>query len=217
MLVCRTLGPPELTLDGGLAPAELGWRKHLALLVYLARSPRGRTREHLAGLLWADRPEPSARHSLNVALHAVRRHAGDASVETRGAMVRLSPGTVRLDVDEVEDCASRADWTAAARLVAGEFMEGFAVPDASAFEDWLAAERAAWRQRGVELLARRVDELLSGGQVQEAVAVALRAAALDPRSEPAARATLRSLALAGDPGAALEHYQAFARRLADEV
>src|SRR6185312_2024037 len=71
MIVCRTLGPPELTLGGAIAPAELTWRKHLALLVYLARSPRGRTREHLAGLLWADRPESSARHSLNVALHAV--------------------------------------------------------------------------------------------------------------------------------------------------
>src|SRR5262245_29373564 len=128
MIACRTLGPPEVTMDGGLAPPELTWRKHLALLVYLARSPRGRTREHLAGLPWADRPEASARHSLNVALHAVRRFVGDASVETSASVVRLAPGVVRLDVDQLEAAAARRDWGAGAQLVVGEFMEGFAVP-----------------------------------------------------------------------------------------
>src|SRR3989442_14876222 len=114
MIVCRTLGPPEVTLDGELPPPELTWRKHVALLVYLARSPRGRTREHLAGLLWADSRESSARHSLNVALHTVRRHAGDASIDAMGSTVRLSPGTVWLDVEELEACAARGDWGAAA-------------------------------------------------------------------------------------------------------
>jgi DNA-binding SARP family transcriptional activator len=213
MIACRTLGPPEITMDGGLAPPELTWRKHLALLVYLARSPRGRTREHLAGLLWADRPDASARHSLNVALHAIRRHAGDASVETTAGTIRLTPGALRLDVDALEACASRSDWSGAAQLVAGEFMEGFAVPGASGFEDWLASERTAWRNRGVDVLVRRCDDLLRDGQAQEAAAVALRAATLDPRSELAERAVIRALALAGDPAAAMDHFTAFARRL----
>ena len=77
MIVCRTLGPIEVTVDGAPAPSELLWRKHLALLVYLARSPRQtRSREHLIGLLWADRTELAARHSLSEALRVIRRHAG---------------------------------------------------------------------------------------------------------------------------------------------
>src|SRR2546427_8466394 len=49
---------PYTTLFRSAAPAELLWKKNLALLVYLARSPkRLRTREHLVGLLWADKPE----------------------------------------------------------------------------------------------------------------------------------------------------------------
>ncbi|MGH7514681.1 MAG: AAA family ATPase [Gemmatimonadales bacterium] len=216
LITVRTLGPPSLTMDGELAPPELTWRKHLALVVYLARSPRGRTREHLAGLLWADRPEGAARHSLNVALHAVRRHAGDASVEVAGGVIRLAAGTIRLDVDTLESAAARCDWHVAATLVAGEFMEGFAVPGASAFEDWLAAERTAWRQRGVDVLVHRCDELLRDGQAQDAVALGLRAAALDTRSEVAERAVVRSLALAGDPAAALDHFETFASRLEAE-
>lgn len=216
LITLRTLGPPGLTMGGELAPPELTWRKHLALLVYLARSPRGRTREHLAGLLWADRPEGAARHSLNVALHAVRRHAGEASIEVAGGVIRLAAEAIRLDLDALESFAARCDWDGAARLVAGEFMEGFAVPGASAFEDWLAAERTAWRQRGVDVLVHRCDALLRDGQAPDAVAFALRAASLDPRSEVAERAVLRSLALAGDPAAALGHFETFASRLESE-
>ena len=54
MIICRTLGPVEILLDGGPPPAELVWRKNLALVLYLARSPRrSRGRDHLMGLLWA--------------------------------------------------------------------------------------------------------------------------------------------------------------------
>src|SRR5262245_12980618 len=94
VIVCRTLGPIEVTVDGEPAPPELLWRKHLALLVYLARSPRQtRSREHLTALLWADRSEAAARHSLSEALRVLRRHAGSAGVEVTVGQVGLAPGT----------------------------------------------------------------------------------------------------------------------------
>ena len=75
---CRTLGPVRVSVNGADAPPELLWRKHLALLVYLARSPRrSRTREHLVGLLWSDRDEQQARHSLSEAF-------GDCSLSYAG-------------------------------------------------------------------------------------------------------------------------------------
>ena len=76
-LYCRVLGPVRVTVAGADAPTELLWRKHVALLVYLARSPRkSRTREHLIGLLWSDRDERQARHSLSEALRVLRRALG---------------------------------------------------------------------------------------------------------------------------------------------
>ena len=145
MILCRTLGPVEVTLDGGPAPAELLWRKNLALLIYLARSPRRtRTRDHLVGLLWGDRSEAAARHSLSEALRVIRRHAGDDAVETPGGQVRLAPAVVEVDVEHLEALAEAEHWEQAAELIAGEFLEGFSVPGASEFEDWLASEREAW-------------------------------------------------------------------------
>src|SRR5437667_153847 len=83
-LSLRVLGPARVTVGGAEAPPppELLWRKHLALLVYLARSPRkSRTREHLVGLLWSDRDEKQGRHSLSEALRVLRRVLGDAGVQ----------------------------------------------------------------------------------------------------------------------------------------
>src|SRR3954464_6583829 len=151
------------------------WRKHLALLVYLARSPRlTRSREHLIGLLWADRSDSAARHSLSEALRVIRRHAGQSAVEVTVGQVGLTEGVVDLDVDRLEELAGSEDWCGASELVAGEFLEGFGVPDATAFEDWLAAERELWRRRGVEILVRCADTLLRSGKAQEACGVATR-------------------------------------------
>src|SRR5215207_126795 len=187
MISCQTLGPVGLSMDGAPAPPELLWRKHLGLLVYLARSPRGRTREHLIGLLWGERPEAAARHSLNEAIRVLRRYLGDGNVDTSAGQVRLAADSVRLDVDRLEEFAATGDWEAASRLIAGEFLEGFSIAGASEFENWLASERSAVRLRSIEVLSHYADELLRAGQAQEASAVAARAQALDPGSEQALR------------------------------
>src|SRR5437667_10452950 len=97
---CRVLWLVLVTVDAADAPPELLWRKHLALLVYLARSPRrGRTREHLVGLLWSDRDEKQARHSLSEALRVYRRVLGEAGIEADVDQVRLADGAVLLDCD----------------------------------------------------------------------------------------------------------------------
>jgi DNA-binding SARP family transcriptional activator len=217
MISCQTLGPVGLSLDGGPAPPELLWRKHLGLLVYLARSPRGRTREHLVGLLWPDKPETAARHSLNEAVRVLRRYLGDATVDTTAGQVRLGAEAVRLDLDRLEELARGGEWSAAARLIAGEFLEGFSIPDASGFEDWLAGERSLIRRRSVEILLHHAEDLLQSGKAGEGSAVAMRALSLEPRSEAALRLAMRSLVLAGDRSAAIERYDAFRSRLHEEM
>lgn len=216
MITGRMLGPVALLVDGAEAPAELLWRKNLALLIYLARSPRStRTREHLMGLLWPDKPETAARHSLREAVRVMRRSAGEDGIETTGDQIRLAPGAVELDIDRFEALRAAGDWAGAASLVAGEFLEGFGVPEASDFEDWLAAERLVWRQRSVEVLVRRAEDLLGGGDAANASQLGLRALGLAPVAEPAVQTVMRSLALAGDRSGALECYDRFTRRLVE--
>ena len=115
MITCRLLGPVDLSVDGAAPPAELLWKKNLALLVYLALSPRqSRTREHLIGLLWGDKPESAARHSLNEALRVIRRAVGEGALQTDATTVRLDPESVALDLTAFARHETAGEWTAAA-------------------------------------------------------------------------------------------------------
>lgn len=218
MIACRILGPVDVSVNGAGAPPELLWRKNLALLVYLARSPkRARAREHLIGLLWGDKPESAARHSLNEAVRVLRRYTGEDGVESNANQVKLAAGVVELDTERLEGLAAERDWAAGAELISGEFLEGFSVPGTSEFDHWLAAERSLWRMRSVEVLLRRTDQLLAAGGVGPAYDVAQRALDLEPCSDAAVRVAMRCLALAGDRAGALERFEAFATRLKAEV
>jgi DNA-binding SARP family transcriptional activator len=204
MILCRTLGPVEVTVDGRPPPPELLWRKPLALLIYLARSPgRAHARAHLAGLLWGDRPESDARHSLSEAVRLLRRTTG-AGLEGNVEQVRLAPGALRLDVEEFEALASREQWVEAAELVRSEFLQGFGIPKAPAFEDWLASERAGWGARSVHALVAAAEALLRAGRADAAAARAQLALQLDPEARSARDALQRAQSLGGSAVAAAE-------------
>ncbi len=216
MIDVRVLGPVQLTLDGEAPPAQLLWRKNLALLLYLAFSPRGaRTREHLMGLLWGDKPESAARHSLRESLRVLRRALGDNALRAAGDVVAINEGVLRLDTHQFTRCEADGGWRQASELVGGEFLEGFGVPDASPFEDWLASERAAWRVRCVSVLANQAECLLATGDASQAAEVAQRARRLDPRSSTVVHIAMRALALAGERAHALDTYHAFATGLSE--
>src|SRR6266550_1707225 len=215
---CRVLGPVQVTLAGADAPPELLWRKRVALLVYLARSPRRRrTREHLVGLLWSERDEKQARHSLSEALRVFRRVLGDDQVQADVDQIGLGADGVALDCDRFAELYAQGDWPGAAALVQGDFLEGLSIPDASQFEDWLAGERIRWRAQSVDALVRHADGLLTRGDAAAAATAALRAQGLDRASEPAARAAMRTLALGGDRAAALRVADDLTGVLADQV
>ena len=218
MISLRLLGPVELTVDGGAPPAELLWKKNLALLVYLALSPRQtRTREHLTGLLWGDKPESAARHSLNEALRVLRKAVGDAALVTDATSVKLEAGTVSLDLDDFARHEAASEWRQAGALVGGAPLEGFAVPGESAFEDWLTAERSHWERRSVTALAQAAERSLSIGNTTDGVALAERAMSMAPTSNQAAAVLLKALALSGDRAAALARYDEYVRALRERL
>ena len=153
LVTARLLGAPIVTVDGTAAPPELLWRKHVALCLALWFAPeRRRSRDQLVGLLWADKDERAARHSLNEALRVIRRAAGNDVLDSTGASVAWTTPPV-LDTERFTLCES-SDPVAAAAMVAGPFCDGFTVAGAEEFEQWLEQKRRRWQHRMVTVLAR---------------------------------------------------------------
>lgn len=203
------LGTPSVLVNGADAPTEVLWRKHLALLAYLAASPgRTRAREHLLGLLWPEKPQDRARHSLNEAIRRLRVALGRDRLLTRGDRTTLNGDGLDVDADRFAHTVER-DPGAAVALWRGEFLEGLAVDDAPPFEDWLAAERGRYRALAVAAHLGVSDAALAGNRLDECRRAAEAALALEPCSEPAAGLLMRVAALSGDTAGALATYHRF--------
>lgn len=192
-------------LGSGGAPLALPTRKSQALLARLARLPGAAlSRAELAGLLWPDVPDDQGRQSLRQALTAVRRTLGEGVLAATGDVVALAPGALDVDVARL-DAALRPGATGAAEAlgeVRGPFLHLFP-PVAEPFDDWVHAERAALTARVLEAARLELDRLAAAGRIDEGLALAERALALDPAFEPAHRASMRLAALRGDRAAAL--------------
>ena len=216
MIEIRTLGPLEVRVDGGDAPDDLLWTRNIALLLNLARAPAHRcTRDHAIGLLWPEKEQEKARGSLREALRVLRRCLGEA-LASEGDQLQLTAGAVDLDTDRFDQFVALKDWAGASALVKGEFAEGFGLPDSSAFEDWLLAERLHWSGRSMDVLLRHAEQRLDAGDLFGADEPLRRALALDPLSDRALRAMMRRLALAEDHSAALKLFEQFVERIARE-
>ncbi len=209
LISASLLGTPVIAIDGSAAPPEMLWRKHLGLCIALWCAPdRQRSRDQLISMLWGDKAESAARHSLNEALRVVRRNAGDDAIATGTFGVKWT-GNLELDSEQPED-----RWDQLAR---GEFCEGFSIRDAPVFDEWLDQQRREWRPRLVRALDRAVARAEDAERHRDAVRLASRASAIDPLSNVAARSMIRSLWLAGDRSAAMAYGAAFAQRVHREL
>ncbi len=205
-LELKCFGPPTARLAGGDPPPDVLWRKHLALLIYLALSPQHtRTRDHLLGLLWPEKTQDKARHSLNEAVRRLRAGLGSERLVSEGETLRLSGAALEVD-------ALRST-----ELTEGDFLEGFALGDAPAFEDWAAAQRSKFRAAGVESQLKQGEAALGENRLRRAREAGRRALALDSSSEMAASLLMRAAALAGDATAALAVYHQFRERLREDM
>jgi len=210
-------GSPAARLAGGEPPPEVRWRKHLALLVYLALSPtRSRSRDHLLGLLWAEQPEAGARKALNQAVLRLRRALGEGRLRSESDTLALSNDGLEVDALKfLKDAQTAPD--DALPLLRGEFLEGFHVDGAPEFEDWMSRERDRYRALAASTLVAAGERRITAGRLSAAADAGRRALGLEPRSEPAVRLMMQAAALAGDRAGALGIYKDFAVRLEQET
>jgi len=222
------LGPFHTALDGEPIITFESNRVR-ALLAYLAvEAGRPHRRDTLAGLLWPDWPDTSARTNLRNALANLRKCISDQEATpphlliTRETIQFNRASDHRLDVSafraavEAEDAGTERLEEALA-LYRGPFLEGFAVEDSAAYEDWAQREREGLERLALSALERLASGYERRGEVGRAIESARRQVALAPWQESAHRQLMRLLALNGQRAAALAQYETCRRLLREEL
>jgi DNA-binding SARP family transcriptional activator len=212
----RLFGPPRVLREDVLVGFDT--RKAAALLAHLALSRRARPRDALADLLWPDADLERARGALRRTLSTLRAGIGAEHVEATRDHVRLVRGdTLRVDVDEFRRLREAGEPADAVREYRGDLLEGFAVRDAPAFEDWVAAEAEALRRELTATLATLAARQEAAGDLSGAIGSVRRWLVTDPLHEPAHQALIRLLAASGDRAGALAQYRECVRTLSREL
>jgi DNA-binding SARP family transcriptional activator/predicted ATPase len=210
------LGSPQVRRDGTAVAFDT--RKALALLAHLALTDRARPRDVLAELLWPDHDAEHARGALRRTLSTLRGAIGADAIEATRERVALVRGpALGIDVDRFRALAAADALEEAAAVFRGDFLEGFGLRDAPAFEDWQRGEADGLRRELAAVLGRLVEAREAARDWPAALAHAGRWLDLDPLHEPAHRAVIRLHALRGDRAAALEQYRECVRTLSREL
>jgi DNA-binding SARP family transcriptional activator/predicted ATPase len=230
-LSVRLLGPLQITLDEEPVTGFVS-DKVRALLAYLAvETGQPHRREKLAGLLWPDWPEQSARANLRRALANLRQAIGDH--QATPPFLHISRQTVQfnqasdawIDVAAFTDLLQARAFSRetirqleqAAELYRGDFLDGFSVADSPAFDEWMLLNREWLRRLVMEALHRLAACHEQDGEYERGLQHAWRQMELDPCRENAHRQLMRLLTLSGQRSAALAQYETCRRLLTEEL
>ncbi len=209
------MGQPSLFAPSG-EPVRFRTKKHLALLIYLAVEARTHRRERLAELLWPNVSPTEGRHSLATALSTLRPRLGPQGLETTRDHVRLAPGRVDLDLDRLE-AGDVLGTEVTGALEVSAFLDGFDIVDSSEFNHWKDRQQARLLPAIKDALIVLIDRCRRTGNSRQIERLADRMLALDELSEEAIRAKMEARAFAGDRLTALEFFEEWKRKLAEEL
>ena len=219
MIRLKLLGGFDLT---GIDSAALPTRKAVALVAYLALSAgHPQRRDKLAALLWPDRGDAQARHSLAQTLYVIRRAFGDAGRDALAADARsvtLDPTMIDVDVIRLQAIAAvdGPDLAEITSVYHGTFLEGFSVASES-FEDWLVEERQRLHGLALDGLHRLLQQRIDGNDDHGAIATARRLLALDSLQETVHRALMQLFAQTGQRDAMVRQFKSCSAVLRHEL
>jgi DNA-binding SARP family transcriptional activator/pimeloyl-ACP methyl ester carboxylesterase len=225
-------GSPRLERRG--ESIDLGLRKALALLAYLAVTKGEYSRDDVATLLWPESDQSSARANLRRTLYLINRTIGKVILTTGRDTIRLDPKVkiwtdVGLFQQHLRACSPEGEpqkeitphclsvLEEAVALYKADLLAGFSLPDCLSFDEWLFFEAEGLRKSLAQALRQLTAAYQTQGDFERAIQHARRWLALDPLHEPAHRLLMSLYAESGQQAAALRQYTECVRILDQEL
>ena len=223
-LTISLLGPPQITLDG--VPVKISTLRAIPLLAYLAITGTSQTRETLASLLWSDSTQSHALASLRTTLWRIKSAGLDGWILTENDEISLNyHKSLEIDVvdfrTKINKCTTHGHppsqiclycipaLTDAIDLYHGEFMSGFNLSKAQAFDDWRLQESETLQIIYLDALERLVKGHRTFGDFNLAIQFARTWLRHDRYNETAQYDLLQLYMITGQRAAAINQYKRF--------
>jgi DNA-binding SARP family transcriptional activator len=214
------LGSPRLEYDGKLI--ELGRRKALALLCYLAVNEWPSSREVLAGMLWPECDDKRARAGLRQALASLNETPLVEWLETDRDMISLRrDNRLWIDVSRFNELLAAAPTqetlSEAVAIYRDNFMAGFTLRDSAEFDNWQSIQTQVFQQKLISALEQLVALQIAAQETEKAIQSVRRWLIIDVLHEPAQRQFMRLCAATGQRAAALRQFETYSELLREEL
>lgn len=210
------LGPLDVRIQGEPLPPLRSRKGRWLLALLLLRANREVAREWLAGTLWPDSDESTARATLRRTLTDLRQALGEQAHRLQSPNAQ----TLRFDLTGVEtdllpfDTAlasgQEARLAEAVALYRGPLLEGCT-------EEWIGPEREQRTQAYLQMLEKLAEQALLRREHSKAISYLQLLIKTDPLQESAQRSLMRALAESGSVNGAIQSYQEFRRALRREL
>ena len=218
-LEIRLLGIPKIYWHGDLV--HIRWRKATAMLAYLALHPHAHNRTVLADILWPN--VANSRANLRRLLYNLKSSGIDAWLITDDATVCLNPAiSVHVDAVELETLMKASDTDEerlkqTVDLYVDEFMSGFFLEEATAFNDWVQHRRQLFHRYYIDALETLARNAQDTGRLNEAAEYANRILELDPLVESVHRLLMRLYVQMKQHDRAISQYHQLVKFLREEL
>jgi len=209
-----------LTIYAGDRELVLPNRKAMAMIAYLVLAPGSReTRDRLAGLLWSETENTSARASLRQLLYLLRMSfeaVGLTVLSADKTNVSLNRSAFRTDLDDFLESVDRGDPTDIPlhlEDINSSFLRGYDDIDPS-FGSWMSLKRENVRRTLIQRLEAQLAEGSHRPDVTKRLARALFQ--IDPTHEIACQKLMKAYIDLGSSGSALGVYKQLWEHLEEE-
>lgn len=184
-----------------------------ALLYYLLVQGQA-TRHELAGLLWSDMDDVTAKKNLRNTLYLLKKTIADELILTTGRLIieinwKLVATSDIQTFNEVGEHGLNA--------YKGSFLEGFTCREAALFEEWIIEQREKYRESFTTRLTKHIVELMNTKKYGDAKQSLQRLIKTDEYNESAYRALMRIYEIEGSYNKSIKIYLLLKKKLASEL
>jgi TolB-like protein/DNA-binding SARP family transcriptional activator/Tfp pilus assembly protein PilF len=212
----RLFGGAVIDAGSGPITGRATQRHRLALLALLSTTRRlYRGRDQLVTVLWPDADAERGRKLLSDSIYRINHALAGEVITGAGDDLRLNRQQLGSDIADFEAAFDAGDWRRAVELYCGPFLDGFYLPDAAEFDQWMETERRQYARAAAKAIESLAIEARDAGRATDAADWWQRLAALAPDESRVALELMRAMERAGNRAGAIRHARVHSTLLRD--